>query len=98
MFGVLRMILLSWVLFIAVSIMGGGGDQFRSLNEKSGLLSEKITDMIASKADSLKAEADAMGKKVKKWTGIDKETSGDPEPPKKQGPSVVQSRSLNHKG
>jgi hypothetical protein len=65
----LKRAIIIWVLFIAISITGGGGDQFRWFFDKTGLVSQKVTDWIVSKADSLKDEADAVRERVKEWTG-----------------------------
>lgn len=65
----LKRFIIIWVLFITVSVIGGGGDQFRWFFDKTGLVSQKVADWIATKADSLKDEADAVKELVKGWTG-----------------------------
>ena len=65
----LKRAIIIWALFIAISVIGGGGDQFRWFFDKTGLVSQKVTDWIVSKADSLKDEADAVKELVKECTG-----------------------------
>ncbi len=68
----LKRIIIVWVLFITIAVIGGGGDQFRWFFDKTGIVSQKVTDWIATKADSLKEEADAVKELVKQWTGSKK--------------------------
>lgn len=72
MFKILKRIIIVWMLFIVISVIGGGGDQFRWFFDKTGLVSQKVTDWIASKADSLKEEADAVKELVRGWTASKK--------------------------
>ncbi len=68
MFKLLKRIIIVWVLFIAISVIGGGGDQFRWFFDKTGIVSQKVTEWIITKADSLKEEADAAREFVREWT------------------------------
>ena len=68
-FRFIKWFLVVWVLFVAVSIAGGGGEQFRSFQEKAGGLTGRITELLAAKADSLKEEADCVVEFVKNLTG-----------------------------
>lgn len=66
MFKLLKWSLIGWVLFVAVSIAGGGGDQFRSLQEKAGGVMQRAVELLAAKADSLKDEADSIIEFIKR--------------------------------
>lgn len=69
----LKVALASWVIFIVAAIALGGGDTFRSLSEKAGNTFQAAAEMLANKADSLKAEADAVKDKISTWTSSGKE-------------------------
>lgn len=71
----LKIILAGWVLFIVVSVAGGGGDQFRAANDKTNSVTQKVADFIADKADTLKEEADNIKDLVKNWAGGKKEVA-----------------------
>lgn len=65
MIGFLKTIIIAWALFIAVSVIGGGGDLFRSLFDKTGGVSQKVTEWVAGKADRYKEDADSIKQFVK---------------------------------
>lgn len=69
----LKVAMMAWVLFIVASIALGGGEKIRSFGEDTGSVIEKIIDLAADKADSLKDEAVAVKEKIDKWTGAKKE-------------------------
>lgn len=68
MFKFLKIALGAWILFMAVAIIGGGGDQFRSAHEKAGGVTQKIVGLIADKADRFKNEADSIKEFIKNWS------------------------------
>jgi len=68
----IKVVLVAWVLFIIASI-AFGGEKLRAISEDTGSVIEKILDMAADKADSLKDEAVAVKEKIDRWTGSKKE-------------------------
>jgi hypothetical protein len=70
-----KRVIAAWVLFVAIAVIGGGGDPFRFIFEKAGFVSQRIVDFVANKADSLKGEADTVKEYVKKWTGRNNKTT-----------------------
>ncbi|MBI3592738.1 MAG: hypothetical protein HY099_04580 [Nitrospirae bacterium] len=72
MFKFLKIILAVWVLFIAVSVIRGGGDDFRSMSDKSGTVIKYAADLLADKADSLSSEAEAVKEKIMEWKNGDR--------------------------
>lgn len=75
MFKVFKKVLVLWMLFVMVAVVGGGGDQLRSLQGDAGWLTGKLLDVLAAKADSLKYEMDSLKERFEKWSGKDKELS-----------------------
>jgi len=69
----LKVAMTAWVLFVVASIALGGGEKIRSIGEDTGSVIQKVIDMAADKADSLKDEAVAVKEKIDKWTGTKKE-------------------------
>ena len=70
MFGILKKIFIVWILFIAFAVISGGGDPLRSFYEKTGL---QVMEYAATKADSLKEEADGIVEFFKGLTGKKKD-------------------------
>ncbi len=60
-----KRLLLAWILFILIAIVGGGGGPFRLIGEKAGGISKTLAGIVADKADDLKAEADSIVDKMK---------------------------------
>ncbi len=60
-----KRLLLAWILFILIAIVGGGGEPFRLIGEKAGGISQTLAGIVADKADDLKAEADTIVDKIK---------------------------------
>lgn len=69
----LKILVAGWILFIVLSVIGGGGDQFRSIHDKTNGVTQKIADFISDKADGLKEDADNLKNRIKDWTGGKKE-------------------------
>ncbi|MBI5213659.1 MAG: hypothetical protein HY957_09885 [Nitrospirae bacterium] len=77
MIRLLKTIIFAWALFIAVSIIGGGGDLFRSISDKTGVVSQKVTDWVADRADRYKEDADSIKHFVKELTSEKKKMAQD---------------------
>lgn len=73
MFKVMKKLMVLWMLFIMVALVGGGGDQLRSLQGDAGWVTEKIVDILAAKADSLKHEMDTLRERLQEWSGNKKD-------------------------
>ncbi|MCL4456838.1 MAG: hypothetical protein M1147_00080 [Nitrospirae bacterium] len=77
MISFLKTIIFAWALFIAVSVIGGGGDLFRNLFDKTGMVSQKVTEWVAGKADRYKEDADSIKHFVKELAGEKKKMAKD---------------------
>ena len=60
-----KRLLLIWILFISIAVVGGGGELFRSIGEKAGGILKTPSGILAAKADDLKEEADSIVEKIK---------------------------------
>ncbi|MFZ5998667.1 MAG: hypothetical protein ACOYW7_14450 [Nitrospirota bacterium] len=69
----LKKILIVWISFVVFAVVGGGGERFRLLNDEAGWVTQKIVDLLAAKADSLKGEVDSLKERIKEWTGDKKD-------------------------
>ncbi|MEW6117963.1 MAG: hypothetical protein AB1553_13860 [Nitrospirota bacterium] len=69
----LKKILIVWISFVVFAVVGGGGERFRLLNDEAGWVTQKIVDLLAAKADSLKGEVDGLKERIKEWTGDKKD-------------------------
>jgi hypothetical protein len=67
----LKRIVVIWLFFGGISVVGGGGDFFRSAHEKIGLFSDRVVEIIANQADSFKKDADNIKSFVKEVTAKD---------------------------
>ncbi|HAK88003.1 MAG TPA: hypothetical protein DHV16_04575 [Nitrospiraceae bacterium] len=77
MIRLLKTIIFAWALFIAVSIIGGGGDLFRGISDKGGVVSQKVVEWVAGKADRYKDDADSIKQFVKELAGEKKKMARD---------------------
>ncbi len=68
-----KRILILWILFLVLAIAGGGGNQFRSMQGKAETITEKIMDVLAVKADSVKEDADSLKESILSLIGGKKE-------------------------
>jgi len=53
------------ILFVGITIWGGGGDKFRWLGEKTGEIIQKGADSLGKKADVFKKKIDSAEEKAR---------------------------------
>jgi hypothetical protein len=64
--------IISFLLFIGITVWGEGGAKFRELGEKTGGIVQKATDKLADAADSL---VGSIKEKLERSSGKKKEKS-----------------------
>jgi hypothetical protein len=71
---IIFIVIIALALFIGITIWGGGGDKFRWLGEKTGVIIQKGADRLGKKADVFKKKIDSAEEKARKWmrTGEEK--------------------------
>lgn len=69
-----------WMAFICVSLWSGG-EKIRSIGDKTGGIIKTGINKLGDKADKIKEKKDNAVRRVKEWSGSDKDDEEDDVPP-----------------